>query len=117
MEFTQTFFTVFIAATILTSPILIFLSLAITTFGQIVGHLEKWKKFDALYWSFITATTVGYGDIRPLKKISRVFSVLIAIVGIMFTGIIVAITLKATNIAFEKHVNPTAIETIKEQIE
>ena len=56
--------------------------------------------------------TVGYGDIRPLRKISRVLSVVIAAIGIMFTGIFVVITVEAASRPFEKHVKPEVIERI-----
>lgn len=83
--------------------------------GQIVCHIEKWNKFDGLYWSFITATTVGYGDIRPLKKVSKALSVLIAFVGLMLTGIMIAVSLNTATIAFEKHIDISAIEEVKER--
>ena len=73
--------------------------------GQIVGHIESWKRFDALYWSFITATTVGYGDIRPSYRSSRVLSILIALTGLVFTGIIVAIAVRSATYAFNIHVD------------
>jgi len=38
--------------------------------------------FDAIYWSFITITTVGYGDISPVTEIGRVISFVIVILGI-----------------------------------
>ncbi|MEM9470131.1 MAG: potassium channel family protein, partial [Pseudomonadota bacterium] len=80
-------------------------------------YFEKWTKFDGLYWSLITATTVGYGDIRPLKKLSRVLSIFIALIGILFTGIIIAAAVKAVSVSLEKNLNPTVIEKIKEDIE
>jgi voltage-gated potassium channel len=73
--------------------------------GQIVGRIESWKKFDALYWSFITATTVGYGDIRPSYRTSKALSVLIAMTGLIFTGIIVAIAIRSATYAFNVHVD------------
>ncbi len=115
MEFTFYFIRLFGWFIFLVSPLLIFLSFVITLLGQIVCYVEKWNKFDALYWSFITATTVGYGDIRPLKKTSKILSVLIALVGLMFTGIIVAVTLNTASIAFEKHIDESVLERMKEE--
>jgi len=115
MEFTFTFIRLFFWSIYLIAPLLVFLSFVIIVLGQIVCDIEKWNKFDGLYWSFITATTVGYGDIRPLKKVSKVLSVLIALVGIMFTGIMIAVTLNTTSIAIEKHVDKSAIEEVKEK--
>lgn len=113
MEFTLDFIQLFFWVIHLISPLLLFLCLIIVMLGQLVGRIERWRHFDALYWSFITATTVGYGDFYPLKKISRILSVLIAFVGVMFTGIIIAVTLNAATIAFEKHVDKRVIEKIK----
>lgn len=117
MEFTYTFITVFIAAIILSAPILVFLSLSVILLGQIVAYLEGWSKFDGFYWSFITATTVGYGDIRPTSKRAKIIAIVIAMVGIMFTGIVVAITLESTSVAFEQNVSQADIESIRETID
>lgn len=77
-----------------------FLSI-ILILGQIVGRIEKWGVFDACYWTFITALTIGYGDMKPGQKSARVFSILIGLMGIMFTGLIVAITIATATKAFE----------------
>jgi len=50
----------------------------ITLLGQAFGRWEGWSRSHSLYWSFITATHVGYGDIRPIRKKARVVAVLIA---------------------------------------
>ena len=115
MEFTFTFIRLFFWSIYLIAPLLVFLSFVIIVLGQIVCHIEKWNKFDGLYWSFITATTVGYGDIRPLKKVSKALSVLIAFVGLMLTGIMIAVSLNTANTAFERHVDESAIEEVKER--
>ncbi len=117
MEFTITFVELFFWTIYLVAPLLLFLSLVIIVLGQIVCRAEKWEKFDGLYWSFITASTVGYGDIRPIKKASKTLSVLIALVGLMFTGIIISITISSATIALEKHVDEQAIEEIKKKFE
>ncbi|WP_070967045.1 potassium channel family protein [Vibrio sonorensis] len=46
--------------------------------------------FNALYFSFITLTTVGYGDISPTLPISQFFVFLESIVGSFYLAIMVA---------------------------
>ena len=36
---------------------------------------EDWDVIDGVYWSFITITTVGYGDLKLEKESSQLFSV------------------------------------------
>ncbi|MDH3763470.1 MAG: potassium channel family protein [Gammaproteobacteria bacterium] len=100
MQFTFQFIKYFVYGLELAAPLLLFLTLLIVVLGQIVGLRESWSRFDSLYWSFITATTVGYGDIRPLRKLCKTFSILIALTGMIFTGIIVALAINAASIAF-----------------
>lgn len=87
----------------LASPVFLLLLVIIVSCGLLVGRWEAWSRLDALYWSFITALTVGYGDVVPVKKISRCLSVVVAFCGIIFTGIVVAMAIKATTFAFEQH--------------
>jgi len=50
--------------------------------------------FEALYWSTITLTTVGYGDIHPECDLGRLISMVSSLVGLAVialpTGIITA---------------------------
>lgn len=103
MEFTLSFIGLFLNALSTAAPLLAFMALQIITLGLIVGRLESWKPFDALYWAFITATTVGYGDIRPTGRLQRMLSIIIALLGLILTGIIVALAIHSANIAFELH--------------
>lgn len=114
MEFTFTFIKLFIYGLSLAAPLLVFLVLFIILLGQIVGVRESWTKFDAAYWAFITATTVGYGDIRPMKPVSKTLSILIALVGMIFTGIMVALAINAANTAFGSIAD---IDSVKENIQ
>ncbi|MCK5881046.1 MAG: two pore domain potassium channel family protein [Sinobacterium sp.] len=116
MVFSITFLQILAWGIYLTAPILMMLCIMIVILGLVAGHVEKWSRFDTLYWAFITALTVGYGDIRPLHKLSRVLSAVIAILGIMFAGIIVAITVEATTIAFNKHIPTETIDRISSEV-
>ena len=110
MEFTLIFFKLLIHHLWLAAPVLGSLLLFIIVLGQIVGRVEAWDRFDALYWSLITATTVGYGDIRPVKRLSKALSVLIAFVGVVFTGIVVALSIYATSKAFDAANDTSVVE-------
>ena len=87
----------------LTFPLLLSLGVTVTMLGQAVGRLEGWSSFESFYWSFITATTVGYGDVRPTKRVSRILAIAIALVGFTLTGILVAVAVHAATIALAAH--------------
>ena len=100
MEFTLIFIKVFAVGMYVVSPLLIALIFLIASLGYTVGRIEGWSILDSIYYAFITATTVGYGDFHPLRRQSKCIAILIALVGVLFTGIIVAVGLKSAGIAF-----------------
>jgi hypothetical protein len=69
--------------------------------GFIVGLFEEWRWGDALYFTFVTGLTIGYGDFVPRTFVGRLLSVLIGIGGILLTGLVVAVGVKALNAAAE----------------
>ena len=109
MAFTLTFLEAYFVIVILAAPLLIFLLSVIVICGQIAGHQEGWSPGNSLYWTFITATTVGYGDIPPTHKRSRFLSVVIAVVGLLLTGLLVAIAISSASFAFDKHIGKTSL--------
>ena len=114
MEFTLDFSRTFFQVMLLISPILISLSSLIIGLGQVVGKIERWDRLDSLYWSLITATTVGYGDIRPKQHLSRVIAIAIAIMGVIFPGILVSIAIEATRHSVAIHVNAERVESYRQ---
>jgi potassium channel subfamily K len=48
---------------------------------------ERWSLRDSIYFSVVTFTTVGYGDIRPGTQGGKLFSCLFAFMGIGIIGI------------------------------
>lgn len=60
--------------------VLITILLSIGTFY--LHYNESWSYVDALYFSTITLTTVGYGDLVPTKDSTKIFISIYAIFGI-----------------------------------
>jgi voltage-gated potassium channel len=52
--------------------------------GTLVYHwLEGWNYLDALYFSVISLATIGYGDFVPTTQVSRAFTIVYVINGIV----------------------------------
>lgn len=57
--------------------------------GTIVYHsIEKWSWVDSFYFSAVSLTTVGYGDLTPTTDKGKLFTVLYLFIGI---GIIASV--------------------------
>ena len=87
----------------LSFPLFLSLAAAIVGLGLLVGKKEGWSRFDSFYWSFVTATTVGYGDFRPVRRLSRVIAIAIALLGLTMTGILIAVAVHAGSVALATH--------------
>lgn len=44
--------------------------------------------FDFIYFSFMTITTVGYGDIVPINPVAKILTILEVLIGISFVSLI-----------------------------
>lgn len=54
----------------------------------VMMYVENMTFPDALWWSFVTCTTVGYGDIAPSSMIGRIIAVLLMLFGIGMLGML-----------------------------
>lgn len=69
--------------------------------GGVTIHFVEGMSFaDGLWWSFVTATTVGYGDISPVSSYGRIVAAILMLVGI---GLIGSLTSTITALFFERH--------------
>ena len=59
--------------------------------SPVLSHLGTDKHAEEVYFSFITLTTVGYGDIAPVASAARMMSVLEALFGQLYLVTIVAV--------------------------
>ncbi len=63
--------------------------------GMFVGYLEGWPIGAAAYFTFVTGLTIGYGDLVPAHLVTRVISVMIGFSGVLLTGLIAAVGVRA----------------------
>jgi len=81
--------------------LLFLLFFIVTTAGIAIYVLEErinpniTSLFDALYWSLVTITTVGYGDISPVTDAGRTISMLVIIAGIAMISFATSVIVSA----------------------
>jgi uncharacterized membrane protein len=67
-----------------------------------VTLVEKMPFADTLYFAFVTGLTIGYGDIVMHTPVGRLVALLIGFIGILFTGLLVAVLVHAVRESFEE---------------
>src|SRR3954453_17431725 len=81
-------------------PVLSGIILIMAGVGIAIGRIENWRIDEALYFTFVTGLTIGYGDFTPKHVSARLLSLVIGFAGIVLTGLVAAVSveaLKATN--------------------
>jgi voltage-gated potassium channel len=85
----------------LTWPVLSIILAFQVVLGQLIGILEGWPVGDAVYFTFITGLTIGYGDIVPRQAFTRVLAIAIGISGLFLTGVIAGIAVYAMHMGID----------------
>lgn len=63
------------------------------------NQIEGWNLLDSLYFSVVTLTTIGYGDLSPSTATSKIFTIVYIFVGL---GIILAFVNTVAERAMER---------------
>ncbi len=61
---------------------------------------ENWSWIDSFYFTVITLTTVGYGDLSPTRSLSKLFTVALVLLGI---GLLIALIERIARYAVEDY--------------
>ncbi|MBR1863306.1 MAG: potassium channel family protein [Ruminococcus sp.] len=89
----------------------------IVTGGVLIHYAEGMELDDGIWWAFVTATTVGYGDISPGTVYGRLIAMFLMLVGI---GLIGSLTSTLTSFFLHrgtKSARGSMLETVKEKLE
>ncbi|MBR0895144.1 two pore domain potassium channel family protein [Bradyrhizobium tropiciagri] len=63
--------------------------------GAVIGVLERWSVSEMIYFTFVTALTIGYGDLAPKRMSSRMIALAIGFSGILLTALIAALGVRS----------------------
>lgn len=80
-------------------PILSALLLIQLVLGMIIGIAERWPLGSSAYFTFVTGLTIGYGDLVPTRLFTRLLSLVIGVIGILLTGLVAAVGVRALQAA------------------
>jgi hypothetical protein len=83
----------------LTWPVLSIILAIQLLLGLVVGFLEGWPVGDAVYFTFVTGLTIGYGDVVPRQAFARALAIGIGVSGLFLTGLIAGIGVYAMRTA------------------
>ena len=76
-------------------PIVSGILLVMVGCGSAIWRIEDWRIDEALYFTFVTGLTIGYGDFTPKHASARLLALLIGFAGIVLTGLVAAVTVQA----------------------
>jgi hypothetical protein len=82
-------------------PVFSMLIALIMLLGLITGIREGWAIGDSFYYAFITAFTIGYGDLAPKYPLTKILSVVIGLFGFLLTGVLVAIAVESVRFTIQ----------------
>jgi ion channel len=80
-------------------PVLSIILAFIAVIGVVVGLVEGWGVWRGLYFAFVTALTIGYGDLVPTRPLTQLLSVLAGFAGITMTALLAGVAVRAFQVS------------------
>jgi len=79
--------------------IIIFIAL-IFVGGNAYHYVEGWSYLDSFYFTVVTVTTIGYGDLAPVTDTGKIFTMFYCFLGILMVFYFISL---AGRYMFSKH--------------
>jgi len=83
-------------------PVLSVMMALIAGIGAVVGLIEGWGVWHGLYFGFITALTIGYGDLVPTHPVTQFLAVLAGFTGIGMVALLAGLSVRAFHVGRER---------------
>ena len=82
--------------------------------GAFISLLQGWPLGDAFYFTFVTALTIGYGDLVPKGFLARSIAMVIGFAGTLLTGLVVAVGVRALQLATDEPAGSSGTNQVAE---
>ena len=83
-------------------PVLSIILAFIAGVGVVVGLVEGWGVWRGLYFAFITALTIGYGDLVPTRPLTQLLAVLAGFAGLTMAALLAGLAVRAFQVSKER---------------
>ena len=87
-------------------PVLSGLVVIVVGVGILVGWMEGWGLWKGIYFAFITALTIGYGDLAPTRHLTQALAVMLGFTGVTMTALLAGLAVRAFRVAADADPKP-----------
>jgi hypothetical protein len=76
-------------------PVLSGLIAIVVGTGLLVGWIEGWGPWQGVYFAFVTALGIGYGDLSPTRHLTQGLAILLGVIGIAMAALLAGLAVRA----------------------
>ena len=106
MTFSTKFFHVYVQALKKAWPIIGSMVILLGGLGALFAFVERIRLYDAMYFTCITAMSIGYGDITPERLSGKLIAIAIGLIGMITNGLMVALALNSALKCLNEEIKP-----------
>lgn len=85
------------------SCLVLFIGNHVVEWDYFYSTVEKLSPLDSLYLSFMTLTTIGYGDVHPVTDLGKIFTMVYATVGLGIMAMFISVVAKSYLYSKQSH--------------